>query len=194
MMNITPQLRPLDPQGHASLLQMTIGLSPTPLGHVFICTSAQGIHSLEFEHPQLTFAQWASHLKTQWANGLWATHHAHAQHLANSLFQANTQPEQPIVLCVQGSPFQLCVWEALMNVPAQETISYSALAQRIGKPKAARAVGSAIAKNPVACLIPCHRVLPKNGAIGQFRWGSEKKAQLLQWERTLTPPAIAPTI
>jgi AraC family transcriptional regulator of adaptative response/methylated-DNA-[protein]-cysteine methyltransferase len=84
---------------------------------------------------------------------------------------------------VKGTPFQLAVWQELIQIPCTETISYGNLAQRIGRPDAARAVGSAVGRNPVACLIPCHRVLHSDSSLGGYHWGSELKVQLLRAEK-----------
>lgn len=86
-------------------------------------------------------------------------------------------------LHVKGTPFQLAVWQELIQIPCTETISYGNLAQRIGRPDAARAVGSAVGRNPVACLIPCHRVLHSDSSLGGYHWGSELKVQLLRAEK-----------
>ena len=90
----------------------------------------------------------------------------------------------PLVL--SGTDFQRQVWRALLQVPVGETISYAQLASRVGKPGAARAVGSAVGANRIGFLVPCHRVVRQDGVIGQFRWGSDVKQRLLQWESRLT--------
>lgn len=81
-----------------------------------------------------------------------------------------------------GGPFQIKVWEALLAVPEGQTTSYSALAQAIGAPKAARAIGNAVGANPLAVLIPCHRVLRKSGELGGYHWGLPRKRRLLAFE------------
>lgn len=82
-------------------------------------------------------------------------------------------------LDIQGTAFQQRVWQALQGIPAGQTISYSALAQRLGKPQAARAVASAVAANPIAVAVPCHRVVRNDGSISGYRWGVERKRALL---------------
>lgn len=83
-----------------------------------------------------------------------------------------------------GTPFQRQVWQALQGIPRGATRSYGELALAIGRPGAARAVGRAVASNPVAVLVPCHRVLPAAGGAGGYRWGPRRKAALLDWEAT----------
>lgn len=82
----------------------------------------------------------------------------------------------------QGTEFQKKVWSALLKIPKGKTTTYSALAQKIGKPNATRAVASAVAKNRIALLIPCHRVVPKTGGVGKYRWGSNRKKKILESE------------
>ena len=89
---------------------------------------------------------------------------------------------EPLAVCLYGSPFQLRVWQALGHIAPGTRISYGQLATRMGAPGAARAVGSAIGANPLSWLLPCHRVIRANGQLGQYRWGSRMKAQLLAAE------------
>ena len=89
---------------------------------------------------------------------------------------------RPIKLWVRGTAFQLQVWRALLKLGRAEQTSYGALAQAIDQPKAARAVGTAVGANPIAWLIPCHRVLRAGGALGGYHWGVERKRAMLSWE------------
>ena len=87
-----------------------------------------------------------------------------------------------ISLDLCGTAFQLKVWKALQQIPFGKTVSYSEVAHAIGQSTAIRAVASAIARNPVAIVIPCHRVVHSNGCLGQYRWGAQLKKHLIQWE------------
>ena len=87
-----------------------------------------------------------------------------------------------LTLHVAGTGFQLSVWNALLQIPVGEVSSYKAVAQAIGKPKAVRAVGSAIGNNPVSCIIPCHRVVRSDGRLGGYFWGTEIKRSMLERE------------
>jgi AraC family transcriptional regulator of adaptative response/methylated-DNA-[protein]-cysteine methyltransferase len=91
--------------------------------------------------------------------------------------------DTPLPLDVQGTPFQERVWQALRDIPPGTTCSYAEVATRIGAPSAVRAVGTACGANPVALAIPCHRVVRQDGALGGYRWGLARKAQLLQAEQ-----------
>lgn len=83
-----------------------------------------------------------------------------------------------------GTPFQMEVWRAAQAIPYGETRSYAELAAMIGRPSAARAVGNALKRNPIAILIPCHRIVPSNGSLGGYAWGKEKKEVLLALEHS----------
>jgi len=88
----------------------------------------------------------------------------------------------PMQLFIKGTVFQIKVWEALLKIPFGSIVSYQAIAEYIKKPKALQAVGSAIGQNPVAYLIPCHRVIRKTGNISEYRWGTTRKSAIIGWE------------
>src|SRR5690606_14591818 len=90
---------------------------------------------------------------------------------------------EPLAVHVRGTNFQLAIWRALLRIPEGKAVSYGQLAAACGKPGAARAVGSAVGANPVAVLIPCHRVIQQSGALGGYRWGPERKLALQAWEQ-----------
>ncbi len=98
------------------------------------------------------------------------------------LIAFGVQEEQEVPLYMIGSPMQIKVWEALMRIPSGHVTSYSELAGSIGKPKAVRAVGTAVGRNPISFLIPCHRALRKSGGLGGYHWGLPVKRAILAWE------------
>jgi len=104
--------------------------------------------------------------------------------LARTIFQPaeSTAVPQPLSLFLKGTNFQLKVWNALLRIPLGSVTTYGGLAGAIGQPTAARAVGSAVGKNPIAYLIPCHRVIRQMGNFGQYRWGAVRKQAILGWE------------
>lgn len=89
-----------------------------------------------------------------------------------------------------GTPFQVAVWQALLEIPCGQVRTYSDIAARINQPKAVRAIGTAIGSNPVSILIPCHRVVPKVGGIGQYYWGADVKLALLELEGVLATKSL----
>lgn len=98
-----------------------------------------------------------------------------------------TATPQPLALLVQGTPFQIQVWRALLTLPLGSLATYQDLAHRLGNPKAARAVGTAIGANPIAYWLPCHRIIRASGDIGGYRWGPGRKAAMLGWEAGQRP-------
>lgn len=102
--------------------------------------------------------------------------------VADRVFGGEQAADLPVD--ARGTPFQKQVWRALTTIPRGATRSYGELAAAIGRPGAARAVGRAVASNPIAVLVPCHRVLPAAGGAGGYRWGPQRKAALLDWEAT----------
>lgn len=99
-----------------------------------------------------------------------------------SFFDFSKQPDKDIKLHLKGSPFQLKVWESLLKIPEGQTMSYGQIAESINFTRAVRAVGTAVGRNPVGYIIPCHRVLQASGVIGEYRWGSNRKKIMLGFE------------
>jgi len=102
--------------------------------------------------------------------------------LAESVFDLETD-DRP-ALHLRGTDFQIAVWKALLEIPAGATVSYGLMAERVGRPRAVRAVANAVASNHLAYLVPCHRVIRSNGELGGYRWGIPRKSVMLAWERT----------
>lgn len=106
---------------------------------------------------------------------------------ASRIFAQESMAMKPVGSRVEfallGTVFQLKVWKILLEIPAGSTVSYQWIAQRLGQPLAAQAVGQAVGANPLACVVPCHRVLPKSGGLGGFRWGTCFKEKMLLMER-----------
>ncbi len=144
----------------------------TPYGEVLIASTEKGVCHTSFimdnEQPETILAQ--DFPKAELIQSENAMHNKVVQ-----LFQANFQENESIQLHLKGTPFQLKVWKALLEIPAGEVKTYGNLAEDIGHPKAYRAVGSAVGQNSVAFIIPCHRVIASTGVIGNYRWGSERK-------------------
>ena len=107
---------------------------------------------------------------------------AGAQHCVERLLKGSKDPMIPVSVSVCGTPFQHRVWRALMGIPRGSVTSYGRLANAVGAPGAARAVGAACAANPVALMIPCHRVVRESGDLNGYRWGVQLKGLLLAWE------------
>ena len=102
---------------------------------------------------------------------------------AKRIFESERwKPDQPLKIVFIGSDFEIRVWETILRIPFGKASTYSDIASHIGKPKAARAVGSAVGKNPISFVVPCHRVLEKSGGLGGYHWGLTRKRAILGWE------------
>ncbi len=161
-------------------LQLNYSIGTCQFGNYLVASTAKGICHLHFFSDKHTALQ---DLQIAWpkANLVYETDVLHEQ--VNAFFQnSGLRPEQKLKLHLQGTPFQIKVWEALLRIPEGYLTSYGKLANEIGQPTASRAVGTAIGSNPIAFLIPCHRVIKSVGGIGEYRWGSERKMAMIGWE------------
>ncbi|MDF2445992.1 MAG: 6-O-methylguanine methyltransferase [Moraxellaceae bacterium] len=128
-------------------------------------------------------------LQLDWPQARLVRDDAGAHQLATRIFARYRAPE-PLTLFLRGTPFQLKVWEALLRIPDGRLVTYGALASGIGQPAASRAVGSAVGANPVALLIPCHRVIRASGVLGGYRWGVPRKQLLVALELAAAPGGV----
>jgi AraC family transcriptional regulator of adaptative response/methylated-DNA-[protein]-cysteine methyltransferase len=157
----------------------------TPFGPALVCAAPRGVCALSFTEGRGLEAEIA-HARARWPNAN-CVRDEHAIAPAADLLRARLagrarEPARPITLLLKGTDFELRVWEALLSIPEGAIASYGQLAAAIDAPRSARAVGRAIGANPIAALIPCHRVLRETGAIGGYRWGEPTKRALLAAE------------
>ncbi len=163
-------------------LEIGFGNAPTPFGDALIAWTKRGICHLGFvdgDDSEIAVAC----LRQDWSGATFVNDQQRALQIAVTVFNA-LPSTQPLRLLLRGTNFQIKVWEALISVPPGKVVSYTQLAIKAGVPKACRSVGTAIGKNNIALLIPCHRVIRETGEIGGYRWGSERKAALLALEGT----------
>ena len=163
-------------------LVIRYGFAASPFGAIIIGTTARGICHLRFVEPGRAEAEEAS-LHTEWPHAGFERDDAAAQQLAAEIFSTFTTP-RPLSLLLRGTNFQIKVWEALLRIPSGHTLSYGDLAAMAALPKAHRAVGTAMAHNRIALLIPCHRVIRESGEAGLYRWGEDRKRALIGWEQS----------
>ncbi|HEY9100123.1 MAG TPA: methylated-DNA--[protein]-cysteine S-methyltransferase [Thiobacillus sp.] len=162
-------------------LQIEYGVHDTPFGQAFIATTPRGVCSLAFlDQSGLEGALLA--LQKRWPLAAVHENHASTRTVIATMFGTPDQTKQPISLYVTGTNFQVSVWKALIQVPPARLASYADIAAAVGCPRAARAVGSAMGANPVAFLIPCHRVIRQTGHWGGYRWGETRKQAIHAWE------------
>jgi AraC family transcriptional regulator of adaptative response/methylated-DNA-[protein]-cysteine methyltransferase len=161
---------------------MTIGFANSPFGKCLVGESHRGICHLSFVESGDKVA-WDT-LKAQWPRARLQRDDTAASQLANRIFNRTTvrNSRAPLRAFVRGTPFQVRVWRALLQVQRGTLVSYGGLAATVNQPAAARAVGSAVGQNALAYLIPCHRVIRETGVIGDYRWGQVRKRAILAWE------------
>ncbi|MBE9398060.1 methylated-DNA--[protein]-cysteine S-methyltransferase [Pontibacterium sp. N1Y112] len=160
-------------------MRIGYGFAMTPFGHALIGWTERGICYLAFCSDDE--ATRLHELKSQWPAADISEDCGTAVQYANQIFPYTPQPGK-LHLVLRGTNFQIKVWEALMKLMPGERISYGQLAHQLGMPNAQRAVGSAVAKNNIGFLIPCHRVIKGTGDSGNYRWGCERKQAIQVWE------------
>ncbi|MCJ0830330.1 methylated-DNA--[protein]-cysteine S-methyltransferase [Acinetobacter sp. NIPH1876] len=158
----------------------------TLFGEVLIASTHKGICALSFVENRADALQ---QLTAQFPQAVIIEQSDAFQHSALALFQKDQPQLAEIKLHLKGTEFQLKVWQSLLKIPMGQLSTYGELAKAIEHPKAARAVGTAIGSNPVAFLIPCHRVIQSTGAFGGYEWGTLRKTALIGWEGAQTHAA-----
>lgn len=159
----------------------------TLFGEVLIASTHKGICALSFVDNQVDALM---QLKAQFPQAAFIEQVDAFQQSALALFQKDQQQLAEIKLHLKGTEFQLKVWQSLLKIPMGQLATYAELARAIEHPKAARAVGTAIGNNPVAFLIPCHRVIQSSGLFGGYEWGSVRKTVMIGWEGVQSHAAI----
>lgn len=160
---------------------MTIqtGFHETPFGMAFVGLTHRGVCGFSFGGRDEESALRAD-LQRRWPNARLKSSHEQTKAVIERIFSAN--PGRGLSLFVRGTNFQVCVWRALLEIPRGQLTSYGELAIRVGRPEAVRAVASAVGANPVALLIPCHRVIRNSGLLGGYRWGLDRKIAMIARE------------
>jgi AraC family transcriptional regulator of adaptative response/methylated-DNA-[protein]-cysteine methyltransferase len=167
-------------RGRGKDLVIEYGEHDTVFGKLFVAQTARGVCRAAFTDEGGAAAQLALLRKT-WPLALYRDSTRNTEGVAAAL-AATHKPDRPLSLHVAGTNFQVAVWRALLRIPAGSAVTYAQVAEAAGSPRAVRAAGSAIGANPVAFLIPCHRVIQQSGALGGYRWGLERKQAMQAWE------------
>lgn len=162
--------------------KIILGIHPTPWGNCIISQAENALCGLTFQNltpaealdaARLTFPEAQVHCNEE------AT--AHWIPIVTNYLQG-VPPNAEYTLLLLGTPFQLSIWTALLEIPKAQVVSYQDIANRVGRPKAVRAVGTAIGKNKISLLVPCHRVIQSSGGLGGYAWGLGLKQTLLDYE------------
>ncbi|EMO40983.1 methylated-DNA--[protein]-cysteine S-methyltransferase [Leptospira noguchii serovar Autumnalis str. ZUN142] len=161
-------------------LKVRYSFQKSVFGNYLIASTEKGICNLFFY--DIPKEQIVSELKEQWDKADIIEQTDENQNRVIRFFDNTLNGNEKIKLHLKGTEFQIKVWEALLKIPEGQLSSYSDIADWIGQKNASRAVGTAIGKNPIGYLIPCHRVIKNTGEIGEYRWGSERKMAMIGWE------------
>lgn len=169
----------------AAGMVMRYGFGETPFGSALVVSTPRGVCHLSFvAMPDRRAALGA--LQRAWPEAALAEDPAGSQALLSRIFAPRRAVDGGLSVWVGGTNFQIQVWRALLQIPFAGMLSYQQLAGAMGRPGAARAVGSAVARNRVGFLVPCHRVLRGTGEFGEYHWGTDRKAAICAWEAAVT--------
>jgi len=175
-------MTPAEYKNGGAALSINYSFAESPFGNLIVASTTKGVCYIAFaDDPDLAFAE----LQTQFPNAVYNQFADATQQNALFIFRKDWNQLSEIKLHLKGTSFQLKVWEALLTIPMGGLHTYANIAQQINSPQANRAVGSAIGANPVAFLIPCHRVIRSSGETGQYHWGSTRKSAIIGWEAAM---------
>jgi AraC family transcriptional regulator, regulatory protein of adaptative response / methylated-DNA-[protein]-cysteine methyltransferase len=160
-------------------LTINYSFADSPFGNLLVAATSKGICHIAFADDETTAL---TQLQAQFPNAQFRQHLDLIQQNALLIFTHDWGKLHEVKLHLKGTDFQLKVWETLLKIPMGQLSTYGHIAAQIAHPKAARAVGSAIGDNPVAYLIPCHRVIQASGALGGYMWGTTRKTAIIGWE------------
>lgn len=176
---VTPQ----EYKQKGSGIRIEYGVHDTPFGSCLLGVTERGICWLSFiqtdEDPKIELEK----MKEHWFNSIFHQDQSLTKEFVTNIFShESTKTQKKLHVFVKGTNFQIKVWEALLRIPMGDVTTYKGIAQQIHNPKAMQAVGSAVGSNHIAYLIPCHRVIRKDGILGQYRWSATRKKSIIGWE------------
>jgi AraC family transcriptional regulator of adaptative response/methylated-DNA-[protein]-cysteine methyltransferase len=160
-------------------LSINYSFAESPFGNIIVASTLKGICQMTFYENE---NRALSSLYDQFPKAQFSRNLDMIQQKALFIFQNDWSRLHQVKLHLKGTDFQLKVWQALLRIPMGQLQTYRDVAKQIDKPNASRAVGTAIGSNPVAFLIPCHRVIQSSGALGGYRWGTTRKTAIIGWE------------
>ncbi len=183
---VTPQEYKLRGSG----IQIEFGFHQTPFGNCLIGVTERGVCWLSFFNVDDDGRHELESMKAHWHNSVFHQDQGLTKNFVESIFNRNNAglpagkagAQRKLHLFVKGTNFQIKVWEALLRIPMGDVTTYQQIAEKISNPKAMQAVGSAVGSNHIAYLIPCHRVIRKDGILGEYRWEATRKKSIIGWE------------
>ena len=166
-------------------IDMVYGFHPSPFGDTLILATERGVAGLAFVNEDIGQSREDAlmDMMQRWPRATYTEAPRKTAPLIQRIFDPTAWTEaQPVRLVLIGTDFEVRVWEALLKIPMGRAVSYTDIANHIGKPTASRAVGSAVGRNPVSFVVPCHRVLRTDGSLGGYHWGLTRKRAMIGWE------------
>lgn len=164
-------------------LDMVWGIAPSPFGTAVVTATEYGISGLGFADAETSVEDAFADLANRWPNARFTRNDAQiAPQVAQIFDPQKWQRDQPVRLVLIGTDFEVSVWETLLKIPCGQATTYARVAESIGRPTASRAVGTAVGKNPISFVVPCHRVVGTSGALTGYHWGVPRKRAILGWE------------
>jgi AraC family transcriptional regulator of adaptative response/methylated-DNA-[protein]-cysteine methyltransferase len=175
-------MTPGDYKARGRGIVMRWGFYLSPFGRALVMATERGLAGLAFADPGREQAALAD-MQARWPNATFVEDEAATTAYAQRIFdRAAWRADRPLRIVMIGSDFEIRVWETLLGLPIGTATTYSDIAEHIGRPKAARAVGTAVGRNPLSFVVPCHRVLGKGGGLCGYHWGLTRKRAILGWE------------
>jgi AraC family transcriptional regulator of adaptative response/methylated-DNA-[protein]-cysteine methyltransferase len=163
-------------------MTLAYGFHPSPFGTAIVIASGRGLAGLAFADPGQEQSALAD-MQRRWPRAVYLEDRAGTSALAQRIFDKKMwRADQPLRVVLIGTDFEVRVWETLLKIPMGRAVCYSDIASNINSPKASRAVGAAVGKNPISFVVPCHRALGKSGALTGYHWGITRKQAMLGWE------------
>lgn len=166
-------------------IAISYGFHSSPFGEALVMATDRGIAGIAFVNEDIgqTRQEALNDMTRRWPNADYLEQpEATAAHAQQVFDPRRWSAEQPVRLVMIGTDFEVRVWETLLKIPMGKAVSYTDIARHIGKPQASRAVGSAVGRNPISFVVPCHRVLRADGSLGGYHWGLTRKRALIGWE------------
>ena len=163
-------------------MTLRYGFHPSPFGTAVVIASERGLAGLAFADPGEEQPALAD-MQRRWPLASYVADQTATAPFAQRIFDRRLwRADQPLRVVLIGTDFEVRVWQTLLRIPMGRAVSYSDIASRINSPKASRAVGAAVGKNPISFVVPCHRALGKSGALTGYHWGLTRKRAMLGWE------------
>ena len=166
-------------------IDMVYGFHPSPFGEALVLATSRGVAGVAFVNEDLgqSHAEALADMTSRWPRATFREASAETALYCRRIFEpAEWRAEQPVRLVLIGTDFEVRVWECLLRIPMGRAVSYGDIARHLGQPTASRAVGTAVGRNPISFVVPCHRVLRRDGNLGGYHWGLTRKKALIGWE------------